>query len=239
MTSGEWHQLTLPGRKRARSLIRRSYAAGLASPEGLAGRAINRVLAKPAAGRLRAGIESDDLEGKRSAIEVSVKLMDYQLFLLPSIERGFGAIKPLILTRHPLAQAESLMRGNLSVQSAARWCAHVLTLMAWVQDRWSAPVFRFEDLLDDPEEFTRGLYAVLHLAPEHNDLYRLKQKDYGEQRDELSASLGRRVYVSASDLRRFVNPDVNDEAIGRLSRQQRRTITDIAQPSAERFGYTF
>jgi hypothetical protein len=239
MTVGEWHELALPGGKPARSILRRAYSTGVASPESPAGRVANRALAHSAARRLRAGIENEDVVSKPGAGDLAVKLMDYQLFWLPAIQRGFGTIKPVILTRHPLAHAESLMRSKLSVERAAQWCSDVLHLMIWVRDRWSAPVVRFEDLLQDPEKFARRLYKELHLEAEHLGMYRLKRKDYGEQRNQWSAQLGKRVHLPAADLRNFVDPAVNEKAIARLTAEQRRVIMKIARPAAEQFGYEF
>jgi len=237
MMSEEWHVamgggFTLPGR-----LARRAYAAGLVSPGGAAMRGLAALLGPAAARRAVAAVDRAEPGAKPHASGLAVKLMDYQLVHLPVIAGGFPAVRPAILTRDPLAQAESLMRSGLSVEAAARWCADVLRLMEWVGARWDAPVFRFEDLLSDPAAFADTLYARLALRPPPDGRIGAKRKAFGAERITDAPAIGPVERLNPEELRAFVDAEVNAKAIARLSDAERSTIRRIVGPGAAAFGY--
>lgn len=237
MMSEEWHvamgpSFTLPGR-----LARRAYSAGLVAPGGAAARVAAALLGPTSARRSVAAVVQGERTAKPSADRLAVKLMDHHILHLPMLAAGFTAIRPLILARDPLAQAESLMRSGLTAKAAGRWCADVLRLMDWVRTHWQAPVFRFEDLLADPAAFADDLFARLELAPPRDGRLEAKRKAFGEVRISDAPAVGPIARLSRDELRAFVDAEVNTKAIARLSEADRAAVQRIAGPHAAAFGY--
>lgn len=237
MMSEEWHvamgeAFALPAR-----LARRAYAAGLVSPGGAAISGAAALLGGAAARRAVAAVAPDEAAAKPAARGLAVKLMDHQILHLPVIAAGFPAVRPVILTRDPLAQAESLMRSGLSVEEAALWCADVLRLMDWARVRWDAPVFRFEDLLSDPAGFADALYARLALTPPPDGRIDAKRKAFGAARISDAPAVGPVERLSRAELRAFVDAEVNTQAIARLSEAERAVVRRITRSRAGAFGY--
>lgn len=238
MMSEEWHVAMGPGFALASRLARRAYAAGLVSPGGVATRAAAALMGPTSARRSLAAVAPGERAAKPEAWGLAVKLMDHQILHLPTVAAGFPAVRPAILTRDPLAQAESLMRSGLSVGAAARWCADVLRLMGWVQTQWDAPVFRFEDLLADPAAFADTLFARLGLAPPPDGRLDAKRKAFGDERIGDLPAVGPIERLTRSELRAFVDAEVNARAIARLSGADRTAVRRIVGRDAAAFGYT-
>jgi hypothetical protein len=237
MMSEEWHiamgpGFTLPGR-----LARRAYAAGLISPGGVTMRAAAALLGPTAARRSAAAVIEGERAAKPHARGLAVKLMDHQILHMTTVVAGFPAVRPAILTRDPLAQAESLMRSGLTAEAAGRWCADVLGLMDWVRTRWQAPVFRFEDLLADPGAFADDLFARLALTPPPDGRLEAKRKAFGDARISDAPAVGPIERLSREELRAFVDADVNAKAVARLSQAEQKLVRRLVGREAALFGY--
>lgn len=237
MMSEEWHVAMGPWWPAAGRMVRRAYAAGLVAPGGTAVRAGAAILGRPTAERACRAVTEGERTAKPRADRLAVKLMDYNIVLLPLIAAGFPAIRPVVLLRDPLAQAESLMRSGLSAEAAGRWCADVLRLMDWARTRWQAPVFRFEDLLADPAAFADDLFGRLDLAPPPDGRVEAKRKAFGDARISDAPAVGPVERLSREELRAFVDPRVNADAVARLSQGDRQVIGRIVEREAARFGY--
>lgn len=237
MMSEEWHVAMGPWSNMAGRGVRRAYAQGLVSPGGMAARAAAALLGRATAGRACRAVAEGERTAKPHADRLAVKLMDYNIFLLPLIAAGFPAVRPVVLVRDPLAQAESLMRSGLSAEAAGRWCADVLRLMDWARTRWQAPVFHFEDLLADPAAFADDLFGRLDLAPPPDGRVAAKRKAFGDARISDAPAVGPVERLSREELRAFVDPGVNADAVARLSQGDRQIIRRIVAREAALFGY--
>ena len=229
----EWHQAVFAGAdglRRALRWINRRGWLRTAPP------VLTAPLARAAALRVVSDMRSEDMAAKPGADAVVIKLMDHNLWRLPLIAQGFGSIRPVILTRDPLAQCESLMRSGLSVEVAADWYRDVAEAMVWIRDRYAAPVFRFEDLVEQPDDFAQRLFPALSLAAPRD--YRLKKKRYGTARDPIHRDVtGTHIIIPASGLRDFIDPKVNVESIERLGPDQRGLIAKATAIPARSLGY--
>lgn len=237
MMDQEWHQAAFKGNTLPPRAARALHRQGLLSPLSLPMKAFNRAFAPLAAKRTAGALEPGQREIKPAARAAVMKLMDYHLLFLSSIEHAHASVQPLILTRDPLAQAEGLMRSGLSAGAAGQWCRNVLALMDGIHRRTGAPVFRFEDLISEPAVFTHRLYDTLGLAWPPEGMVRVKVKGYGAQRqgDVDVGQAYRRLPVS--ELASFLDPAVNAQAIARLSPADREEILSATADLAANFGY--
>lgn len=233
MMRHEWHEAVFSGFQGVNRAIRWANRRGLFRTVPSPAKA---PLAQMAKRRVVADLRQDDFAAKTQAKAMAVKVMDYNIWHLPVIEQGFGATRPVVFARNPLAQCESLMRSGLTVEEAADWYRDVATAMLWVRDTYGASLFYFEDMVADPKSFAERLLRDLGLPMPK--VYRLKQKRFGADRDPRhQVAVGKEVVVPASDLRDFIDPNVHDESIARLEAGERRIIIERTIEPARALGY--
>ena len=228
MTSKEWHKAAFEGSpgEALRRLFTGSRRRRLPVAPAFLQRALSPAYSETMKRKTMASVPPEERRLKPNARYVVLKVMDYHIDLLPSIEAAFGEKRPVVLTRRPEAQIESLLRSGLTLAESCRWYSDIMMRMSRLLDQ-GALHLAFEELVEDPKRAIICLYDDLGLAPPSDEKYRVKSKQFGAARTATTdVSKGIMLELSFEGLRGFIDKDVNLKAIDRLSAAQRKTIKD-------------
>ena len=146
------------------------------------------------------------------------------------------------LVRHPVALYESHKRRRLwrSPEDSARFY-HAITdkMLADVEGRERCFLTRFEDLLADPLETLRRVYAQAGLEHEVVHQVRLRSKKHYQPGGARGSAweIGRHFWLDFDEVPRFLDAKINERHIDRLSPGERESIVERTSSVLERLGY--
>lgn len=238
MMNREWHHSVFENCDLVRRLLRRATRNGFLRRLGSTQRWYDRKLQRYIQARMLADLRQEPEWVHPEALFIGVKLMDHNLWRHEAIHKAFGSSRTVVLTRGPLSQCESLMRSGLTLDQACRWYVDVTRAMAIAQSQPGSVTLRFEDLVQDPATQLSSVLAALGL--QDPGVYHLKDKKFGADR-KADTNVAKAIYrpIARDDLRAFINPDVNNCAIARLTTDQRATILDQTAAAMELIGYDY
>jgi len=146
------------------------------------------------------------------------------------------------LVRNPLALYESYSRRRF-VRSAKEFVPFyrriVQKMLNDAESFGNYHVVRFEDILSDPVGIVHKLYALAGLDPSKVHKMRLKAKEhYGPNGMRYTSyAAGRHHWLSFDELQSFLEADINQYHIQRLSEEERAYISKQLRPLVEELGY--
>jgi hypothetical protein len=147
------------------------------------------------------------------------------------------------LIRNGFALCESFVRRGWTAERFGRMYETVCQKM--IKDNQTLTNYhlvRFEDIIDDPAGSTREVYNYLGLDIGLVPRFRLQAKKSmdknGERRYSFGGMVDREVHWFPIDqLENYIQKDVNQNQIDRLSKEDQRTFLRYAQGSMEVLGY--
>lgn len=236
MMRNEWHQAVFG----ESDLLRRSLRHGIRNRWlhhlGNGKRTQDRILQRFAHRRVLSNMAQDQHFFHPDAKFACMKVMDYNVFWHDGITQSFGGGRTVLLLRRPLPQCESLIRSGLKIEEAIRKYNDVSKFLADLAARPGVVIVHFGALLEDPAGIMAATYGALGVVSPL--CYVAKVKPYGAARQVNTDVSERKLRVfSASELRDFVDPSVDDASAKRLSGSQADQILSQTRSAAERLGY--
>ncbi|WP_170336815.1 sulfotransferase [Ruegeria arenilitoris] len=229
ITSKEWHREVFPTRRigKAFRVLRYKYGFTAADP----------FIGATSAKRLE-DIYKTEVVKKPTATQFATKVMDFYSVFNPAISAAHPGTRFVLFLREPVGQCESLIRSGNSLNEAIDWYNSVLELF-WRQklENNDIPVFRFEDLLRNPETFAMSVYETLQLSPPPNGQINLRTKRFGSDRNKNEDAATGWTKVAIKNLGDFIDASVNQRARSRIGEEKAAEILSRTRLTAERFGY--
>ncbi len=231
MPGGEWHQGFYGRYPVAGRLLRRVSRPWSLDVPPVAGL---RPLIKR---RVISSVPDSEWDSKPDAEAVVVKLMDHHLAMNRAIKKTFSAYAQVMLTRHPVAQCESLMRSGLSLEQAVNWYVDVVKRYARLLQHDEVQVIKFEDMVRNPFAIRKAIYSALDISVPESGSFRIKRKQFGSDRRSNNLALGDYVDVTQQNVHDLIDVNVNIKSIERVPDDAIAYIWDKAGALAGVFGY--
>ena len=147
------------------------------------------------------------------------------------------------LVRDGLALCEGFMRRGWTVERFGKMYARVCNQMI-EESKWMPRyhILRFEDILDNPAAAIEEAYEWLGLEMLPGMKFRLQSKRSMDKNGQRSYLFGgekdREVFwFPMEELKEHLRPDVNQNQIAQLSKQDKEVCLDLIREPMEYFGY--
>lgn len=169
---------------------------------------------------------------------VVVKNINGIITLTPSLRAVLGSCRSVILLRDGIAMCESRMRRGTFSRASKFGLVYRLVVDEMRRQVEADPgtvVVSFEDLLDDPVAFTRGLYRSVGLDPSAVDHVRLKSKPHLQPTGTVAAPRpgSHHFWIALDDLPSVITSSIDETQAGRLAVHDRRAFERTAGDSVE------
>jgi hypothetical protein len=173
---------------------------------------------------------------------VVAKHVNGLIFLTPEIIEMYPDSIHFGLVRNGLALCESRLRRMTFTDAGKFGIIYNKIVKKFIEYEERYPNFylvKFEDLLSNPKEFVRKLYTKAGLKCSDKMSVRLKAKKYihSEGTHETQLEEGNKYWVELDNICGFVDQDINDNQIKRMSLKDKQKFMKFGGKSMQQLGY--
>jgi len=173
---------------------------------------------------------------------VVAKHVNGMIYLVPALIDMYPDSIHFGLIRNGLALCESRMRRGTFTNAAKFGVIYNKVVQKFFEYEQRYPNFyllKFEDLLTDPQNFIRSLYDKARLTYSDKIFVRLKAKKFisNDGNHTTNFEEGNKYWVDINDFFEFIDRDINENQIARMSLKDKESFLKVAKPSMEKLNY--
>ena len=164
------------------------------------------------------------------------------IYLVPALIEMYPDSVHFGLVRNGLALCESRIRRGTFIDSgkfAAIYNKITDKFLEYQKQYSNFYLLKFEELLENPQKFIRNLYDKAGLKYDDKIFIRLKAKKFisNNGNHETNFTEGCKYWIDVNEFFEFVDKDINQNQIMRMSMKDKESFLRIAKHNMERLGY--